>query len=60
MRYEIYKDPNGQIRWRLVAENGKIIANSGEWYHNEADCISAVYLVMDTNRQTDFFRTFSA
>lgn len=34
-----------QFRWRLVASNNKIIANSGESYHNRADCIAAIELV---------------
>jgi uncharacterized protein YegP (UPF0339 family) len=25
-------------RWRLWADNGRIIANSGEGYRNKADC----------------------
>src|SRR5262249_23176662 len=30
--FEIYKDKSGQFRWRLKANNGKIIADSGEGY----------------------------
>lgn len=52
MRYELYKDPSGQFRWRLVAENGKTIANGGEGYHNQTDCEHAVSLVMDTDHTT--------
>jgi hypothetical protein len=25
-------------RWRLVAENGKVISDSAEGYHNKLDC----------------------
>jgi len=28
----LYKDKQGQFRWRLRHENGNIIANSGEGY----------------------------
>ncbi|CAN0374816.1 unnamed protein product [Phaeothamnion confervicola] len=45
MRLEKYRDVNGQWRWRLVAGNGRIIANSGEGYHNERDCDDAIALV---------------
>lgn len=46
MYYLLYTDVNRQWRWRLVvAGNGRIIANSGEGYHNKADCISAINLV---------------
>lgn len=34
-----------QWRWHLVANNNRIVANSGEAYHNEADCDHAIALV---------------
>lgn len=34
----IYKDRAGQFRWRCQASNYKTIADSGEGYHNLADC----------------------
>lgn len=45
MTYRKYQDTNRQWRWRLVAANGRIIANSGEGYYNETDCDSAIQLV---------------
>lgn len=45
-----YRDANFQWRWRLVANNRRIIANSGEGYHNEADCDHAIALVKDSGR----------
>lgn len=45
MEYQIYKDAAGQYRWRLVAANGRKIAESGEGYHNKADCLAAINLV---------------
>lgn len=45
MYYEKYREPNTQWRWRLIAGNGRTIANSGEGYHNEADCDHAISLV---------------
>ena len=35
---EFYKDDAGEYRWRLVAENGNIVATSGEGYANRQDC----------------------
>jgi uncharacterized protein YegP (UPF0339 family) len=35
---EYYQDTNRQWRWRCVATNGKIVANSAEGYHNRQDC----------------------
>lgn len=45
MYYTIYVDANRHWRWRLSAANHRIIANSGEGYHNKTDCISAIGLV---------------
>jgi uncharacterized protein YegP (UPF0339 family) len=53
MKFEMYRDASGLYRWRLKAANGEIIAH-GESYRNRQDCINAVNLVMDTNRQTQF------
>lgn len=45
MHYQIYKDVNNQWRWRFVANNNRIVANSGEGYHNKADCQHAISLI---------------
>jgi len=34
-KFEIYKDAKGEFRWRLVASNGQMIANSGEGYKSK-------------------------
>lgn len=44
MYYDKYQQ-GGQWRWRLIAANGRNIANSGEAYHNEGDCDHAISLV---------------
>jgi uncharacterized protein YegP (UPF0339 family) len=49
MAYWMYTDVNGHWRWRLVAANNRIIANSGEGYFNKADCRSAIYLVQGSS-----------
>jgi uncharacterized protein YegP (UPF0339 family) len=43
--YYIYKDAQGQWRWRLRAANKEIIAVSGEGYWNKGDCRAAIDLV---------------
>ncbi|RYG37857.1 DUF1508 domain-containing protein [bacterium] len=53
MKFHMYKDRNGQYRWRLVAGNGKTIADSGEGYVNRVDCVAAITHVMDTTRSTE-------
>ena len=45
MYYQLYRDVARQWRWRLVAANSRIIANSGEGYHNKSDCTAAINLV---------------
>ena len=34
-KFELYKDTKGEFRWRLVASNGQMIANSGEGYKSK-------------------------
>lgn len=51
MRFQIYKSGN-QYRWRLLAANNKIIADSGEAYHNKQDCIAGINLVKGTGLST--------
>ncbi len=45
MRYYLYLDTSRQWRWRLLAANNRIIAASGEGYHNRDDCLAAINLV---------------
>lgn len=46
MTYWYYKSTaDNQWRWRLRAANNRIIAVSGEGYHNKADCLHAIALV---------------
>ena len=35
--YELYRDARLQWRWRYIASNGRIIADSAEGYVNRAD-----------------------
>jgi hypothetical protein len=34
-KFELYKDPKGEFRWRLVASNGQTIATGGESYRSK-------------------------
>ena len=45
MTYVMYRDTTTQWRWRLVASNGRTIADSAESYHNKADCLAGIDLV---------------
>lgn len=35
MRYELYRDRRRKYRWRLIADNGKILAVSSEGYERK-------------------------
>jgi uncharacterized protein len=52
MTFHMYRDHNQEWRWFLRAENGKKVAESGESYHQERDCLDAISLVMGTNHKT--------
>lgn len=48
MYYRIYKDSQNQWRWRYVSANGNTIADSGEGYHNKADCQRGVEIMKNS------------
>ncbi len=43
--FVVYVDAAGQYRWRLFAQNNKIIADSGEGYRAQSDCEHGIRLV---------------
>lgn len=45
MTFYVYTDAAGNWRWRLVAANGRTIADSGEGYFNRPDCERGISLV---------------
>jgi uncharacterized protein YegP (UPF0339 family) len=49
-RVHIYRDAAGEWRWRLVAKNGRTIADSAEGYVEKRKAIAGVQLVRDTVR----------
>jgi uncharacterized protein YegP (UPF0339 family) len=42
MKFEVYKDAAKEWRWRLKAENGNVLAESGEGYKNRNDCLDGI------------------
>lgn len=42
-----YRDANGEWRWRLVAANGKRVADSAEGYKTKAGVERAIDRMMD-------------
>jgi len=49
MHYVYYKDSKGEWRWRLKASNGRIIADSGEGYSTERECLADIDRVKGSN-----------
>jgi uncharacterized protein YegP (UPF0339 family) len=41
-KFEVYKDKEGQYRWRLIAPNGRNIASSGEGFSSKQACLDGI------------------
>ena len=46
--FQVYEDAAGEWRWRLVAGNDRVIADSGEGYRHRQDCLHGIELVKDS------------
>ncbi|GAA3644140.1 hypothetical protein GCM10022236_53490 [Microlunatus ginsengisoli] len=44
-RFEVYRDAQGEFRWRLKSTNGRSIATSGEGYKTKAGVQNAIAAV---------------
>jgi len=44
-RFVLYKDTASQYRWRFIANNGRIVADSAEGYYNKADAQNGINIV---------------
>ncbi|MBN1272513.1 MAG: YegP family protein [Candidatus Aminicenantes bacterium] len=51
-KFEIYKDKKGEFRFRLIAANGQVIANS-EGYKTKAACLKGIESVKQNAPKTD-------
>ncbi|MGY3264629.1 MULTISPECIES: DUF1508 domain-containing protein [unclassified Lysobacter] len=62
MKFEIYSSnplmQSFQWRWRLVADNGEIIADSSEGYVSKYDCEYAIGLVKATSPATPVIEAY--
>jgi len=45
MHFYVYRDRAREYRWRLIAGNGRTLADSGEGYVHKADCLHAINLI---------------
>jgi uncharacterized protein YegP (UPF0339 family) len=50
MRIQKYIDTQGYWRWRLIAANNRIIADSGEGYDDEDGCDHGIMLMINWAR----------
>lgn len=56
MYFKIYRDAKRFWRWTLFAANHLKVADSGEGYVNEGDCLSGISLVVGTNAYTPIYK----
>lgn len=49
----IYRDRNGEIRWKRQRANGRVISDSGEGYTHRRDALDGLHLA---NRDTENYR----
>lgn len=47
-KVEFFRDAKGMFRWRYVRPNNKIIATSGEGYHNIGDAQEQAHYLFDS------------
>jgi uncharacterized protein YegP (UPF0339 family) len=47
MHFNLYKDKAGEWRWRLIASNGKTVADSGEGYTTKANAQAGIASVKE-------------
>ena len=45
--FELYRDRDGEYRWRLRHSNGNIIADSGEGYSSKANAVNGIESVKE-------------
>lgn len=50
-RFRVFQDAAGEWRWRLVAGNGRVIADSGEGYTRKEGAERAVARVKESVRR---------
>ena len=47
---KLYLDISGNWRWRFIAANGLVLANSGQGYSRRIDCITAAKHVTGSDK----------
>jgi uncharacterized protein YegP (UPF0339 family) len=44
-KFEVKQDAKGEWRWHLRANNGRIVADSGEGYKDKDGCLAGIQVV---------------
>ncbi len=52
-QFEVYRDSADDYRWRLRADNGNIIADSGQGYSRRTDCENGIESVKEEAPDAD-------
>jgi hypothetical protein len=52
-RFEVYTDAAGEHRWRLVHDNGNVLADSGEGYASRQKCRQGIESVKRNAPEAD-------
>ena len=55
MKFHIYKDKKKEWRWKLVARNKNILADSGEGYKDYSTCKRAIFSIMRRAADCDIY-----
>ena len=48
MKAQVYRDKAGDWRWRVLADNGNILADGGQGYTRRIDALHGLEQVTDT------------
>jgi uncharacterized protein YegP (UPF0339 family) len=54
-QFQLFRDGKREWRWRLLAENSKIIAASSESYLAKADAVNGIEIVRAMRGKTDVY-----
>jgi uncharacterized protein YegP (UPF0339 family) len=46
-QFELYRDSADDFRWRLRADNGNVVADSGQGYSRRTDCERGIEIVKE-------------
>lgn len=49
--FKVYRDSQGEYRWKLLADNNQVIATSGEGYVAKSDCKHAIEIIQSAAAQ---------